>query len=204
MVLDPVRDSLSTMRIECTSLVIDGLSMSFFLTYLFVVNFCTEKVTKYKKVAMNYVNYDVAIVERYKIILKGWPPTVRFCNPSEIGTVDDIRTLRNALKNGECIWVAMSNREHKEHGEMLKQRQEAGDVVVKKRKIRSDKGKKRARDEVENESGPESDVAEPRKKKKTTESHSRLRSRMSRGSKTKLPPAPKRKAYAVSDDEDET
>jgi hypothetical protein len=166
-------------------------------------------VTKYKKIAMNYKNYDVGIVECYKVILKGWPSKLRFCNPSEIGTVDDIRTLRNALKNGECIWVAMSNREHEEHGKTLKLRQDAGEVVVRKRKTCSDKGRKRARDEVEEESGTESDdavgVSEPqKKKKKASESHSHPRPHMSRGSKAKLPPAPKRKAFVVSDDDDES
>ena len=68
---------------------------------------------------MNYVNYDTSIVERYKVKLRGWPSGVKFTNPSEIGTMNEIRALRDALKNGECIWVSLSKREQEGHSAML-------------------------------------------------------------------------------------
>lgn len=39
---------------------------------------------------MNYANYDIAIVEKYKVELVGWPSQILFANPSAIGTVGNI------------------------------------------------------------------------------------------------------------------
>jgi hypothetical protein len=120
---------------------------------------------KKKNVVMNYVNYETAIVEKYKVDLVGWPATIKFANPSAIGTVDDIRALRNALKTGECKWIIQTKRQQAMHAEMLKNKREAGVAIGKKRKERSDKGKKR---KMVDESGGdgEEDEGEDRPPKK--------------------------------------
>jgi hypothetical protein len=92
---------------------------------------------------MSYVNYERDIVTKYKVKIIGWPSAVKFASPSEIGTVDDIRLLRQALKVGDCKWMVQTRRQQQAHIETLAARVAAGEVVGKKRKQRSDKGKTR-------------------------------------------------------------
>ncbi|KAH7918772.1 hypothetical protein BV22DRAFT_984305, partial [Leucogyrophana mollusca] len=61
-------------------------------------------ITGKKDIKMNYMNYDKSIVELHHIKLVGWPDVVKFTNPSLIGAVTDIRSLRDALTSGECHW----------------------------------------------------------------------------------------------------
>jgi hypothetical protein len=96
-----------------------------------------------KSVGMSYIKYERDIVTKYKVKLIGWPPTVKFASPSEIGTVDDIRLVRQALIVGDCKWMVQTRRQQQAHIEMLEARVAAGEVVGKKRKQRSDKGKTR-------------------------------------------------------------
>lgn len=56
-------------------------------------------------VSMSYVKYKCDIVTKYKVELLGWPVRIKFTNPSEIGTVDDIQKLCQALKVRACKWV---------------------------------------------------------------------------------------------------
>lgn len=160
-----------------------------------------------KNVHMNYLNYETAIVEKYHVTLVGWPSTLPFANPSNIGTVGDIRTLRDALKVGECKWTVQTKRQQAAHAETLKSKRAAGEVVGKKRKIRSDKGKKRkAVVEGNNDNAGDGDHgdddggAQPIKKKK--KSHIAVAGRTSK-SKGKVPPTPKSKEFIEDDEDDE-
>jgi hypothetical protein len=92
---------------------------------------------------MSYIKYERDIVSKYKVKLVGWPLTVKFANPSEIGTVDDIRHLRQVLKIGECKWVVLTRRQQIAHEEIFAAKVASGELVGKKRKERSDKGKTR-------------------------------------------------------------
>lgn len=80
---------------------------------------------------MNYTNYETAIVEAYGVRLIGWPEGVKFISPSNIGTVGDIRKLRDALKTRTCYWYALSPAEVKAHAAELDARRSAGEVVCK-------------------------------------------------------------------------
>jgi hypothetical protein len=91
---------------------------------------------------MSYIHYDTKVVETYQVKLIGWPhPT--FVSPGEISTVSEIRCLRDVLKIGTCKWVRLTTRELNNHMMEYEKRCQAGEVVPKKRKERSDKGKKR-------------------------------------------------------------
>ncbi|KAL0948657.1 hypothetical protein HGRIS_010460 [Hohenbuehelia grisea] len=80
-------------------------------------------ITKKPDINMNYINYETAIVSTYRIRLVGWPKDVKFTAPSLITSLkpEEVRTHQDALAD----------------------RREAGEVVGKKRKTRSDKGKPR-------------------------------------------------------------
>jgi hypothetical protein len=90
---------------------------------------------------MSYLKYEHDIITKYKVELLGWPITIKFTSPSEIGTIDEIRRLRQAFK--DCKWVVQTRRQQQAHLEMLAARAVAGEPVVKKRKQRLDKGKTR-------------------------------------------------------------
>ncbi|KAF9230659.1 hypothetical protein BU15DRAFT_57027 [Melanogaster broomeanus] len=64
---------------------------------------------------MNYIKYDVGIVQAYNVQLVNWPEKVKFGNPSTIGTVAEIRALRDALKAGTCTWKKLTRRELDAH-----------------------------------------------------------------------------------------
>ncbi|KAG2031491.1 hypothetical protein BDR03DRAFT_1016041 [Suillus americanus] len=97
-------------------------------------------VTGKKDIVMNYNNYNTAIIETYGVRLVGWPHGVNFISPSNIGTVGDIRKLRDALKARTCYWTVLSPAEVKAHTAGLKTRRSAGEVICKPRKKRSDAG----------------------------------------------------------------
>ncbi|KAG1860607.1 hypothetical protein DFJ58DRAFT_778195 [Suillus subalutaceus] len=112
------RDSLGAVRKQVCKMILRGL----------------VAVTGKKDIAMNYSNYETSVVETY-----------RFVNPSNIGTVGDIRKLRDALKTHTCYWAALSPAEVKTHASELDTRRSAGEAVRKPRKKRSDAGVPRKR-----------------------------------------------------------
>jgi hypothetical protein len=172
-----------------------------------------------KNVGMCYVKYDQDIVTKHKVELVGWPVSIKFANPSEIGTVDDIRKLRQALKVGDCKWIVQSRGQQAAYAERLAEKVAAGEQVVKKRKERSDKGKPRvSKKAASGQSGKggrkhiedkerrpgvgedDSDNNEesrqpPKKKRKYTAAKGRV--------EKKLPPTQKSNEFINTDDEDD-
>ncbi|KIJ58441.1 hypothetical protein HYDPIDRAFT_102650 [Hydnomerulius pinastri MD-312] len=133
------RDSLGSMRKQCTAYISNGL----------------KSLTGKRDVNMNYNNYETAIVQTYGVSLVRWPDGIVFQNPSNIGTVGDIRQLRDALRSGECHWKKLSKAEHDALTADLNTRRSAGEQVKKTRKKRSDAGTSRTskRKEVEGTPG---------------------------------------------------
>jgi len=122
------KDTLPAMREECSS----------------IINGALRTVTRCNTAAMNYVNYDIQIMQRYQVKLVGY--TYReFTSPYNISTVDDLCHLRDALHCGSCCWIRMTKGEVSKHATVIAEREAAGEEVTKKRKGRSDKGKKRGK-----------------------------------------------------------
>jgi hypothetical protein len=96
-------------------------------------------------IAMSYTRYDVDIVQKLHVKLVGWPAGLTFASPSLIGTVGDVKILREALQTQECKWVTLSQRQREEHVAKLTAMTAAGTPSIKKRKQRSDKGAKRGK-----------------------------------------------------------
>jgi hypothetical protein len=92
---------------------------------------------------MNYVNYDKQVVQKRHVKLTGWPNGINFIPPSNMMCIDDVRSLLHALRTKKCQWVRLSTSEAIEHMEDIERRRVAGEEVGRKRKERSDKGKKR-------------------------------------------------------------
>ena len=73
----------------------------------------------------------------------GWPNEVEFKSPYKLSTVDNVRALFSALKDGTCTFVRLSKRDHDAFKDQLCSRRQAGESVGKPRKERSDKGRSR-------------------------------------------------------------
>lgn len=94
-----------------------------------------------KNVNMSYEHYDHNIVSCHMVKLNGWPAGLQRISPSKINTVEEIRSLRDALKAGDCMWSKLSMRQHTAHLESLAARIAADPSLAKPtKKARSDKG----------------------------------------------------------------
>ncbi|KAG1752352.1 uncharacterized protein EDB91DRAFT_1044414 [Suillus paluster] len=114
-------------------------------TYAAPVDLNELAVTGKKDIVMNYNNYETSVIETYGVRLVGWPHSVKFTSPSNIGTVGDIRKLHDALKACTCYWTILSSAEVKAHASELDTRHSAGEVVRKPRKKCLDAGVPRKR-----------------------------------------------------------
>jgi hypothetical protein len=126
-------------------MISDALRKSPSFSFLwYAADFDAGKLLSLKNVIMSYLHYDLDIIVKHKVMLVGWPPGFPITNPSSISTMDQIKSLRDALKVGDCHWIKMTKRQQEVHAQDVKTRQAAGELaVVKSRKERSDKGKKK-------------------------------------------------------------
>ena len=92
---------------------------------------------------MNYCNYQTAIIHTWGVKLVGWPDGIPFVNPSHLGTVADLRRIRDALRDNACYWKALMATESKMHEAELQAWAAAGEAIKVCRKKHSDFGRKR-------------------------------------------------------------
>ena len=165
---------------------------------------------------MNYSNYDTRVIQKYQVKLVGWTYN-KFVTPFEIHTIDDVRTLVEALRCGRCHWVRMTAMEITKHAKNVEARKAAGETVGKPRKVRSDLGIKRPRKgNADNDDDEDSsNEAGPSKKRKLAASKVAATQKPSTASKTgkgkekastsksQLPPRPAiSKEFISSEDDD--
>ncbi|GLB38701.1 hypothetical protein LshimejAT787_0505660 [Lyophyllum shimeji] len=120
-------DSLASLRTECMNLIIGGL----------------QKILKLSNVVMHYEKYETDVVERYGVLLRGWPEGLQFRSPAKITNFQDARMLREALLAGECMWIKLTRQEKDDRTKARQAKIASGAIQVKKRKKRSDAGKPR-------------------------------------------------------------
>ena len=170
-----------------------------------------------KKAVMNYSNYDTRVIQKYQVKLIGWTYNT-FVSPFGIHTIDDVRTLVEALRCGRCHWIRLTAMEMTKHAKDVEARKAAGDTVGKPRKVRSDLGSKRPRKGVAGNDDDEGANNEPgpSKKRKLTAGKSAATGKQSTASKTskgkkkacaskssksQLPPAAISNEFITSSDE---
>jgi len=160
--------------------------MSHFALITVAQNIPKGTILGVKHIKMSYEFYDQDIVSRHKVKLNGWPAGLSCISPSKINSVDEIRSLRDALKAGDCMWSKISTRQHEAHIQSLKDRIAADPSLARPpRKTRTDKrtasgpkkkalsqskgkradGGKRKCDDKPETSESEEDTREPRSKK---------------------------------------
>lgn len=141
---------------------------------------------------MNYENYETSICLKHKVHITGWPVGVPFQSLSSITSLDDLKTLNEALVCGDCRWVKMSA------SQLQELKEKTNSEPKKARKVRSDKGKarKRQRKAVESDTEDEGDssAGAPIQKK---------RAGGRRRAKAMLPPKSRDIVDSESDDNEE-
>ena len=129
---------------------------------------------------MSYANFDTSIVQVYKCKIIGWRG--KFVNPSEIGSIEELRTLRDAWACGTACWVRLTAVQVKEHMEEYEEKLGRGEAVAKVRKQRSDAGTSRGG------------------KRKASSKENAQPARRAKRARTQLPPKSK---ATISDEEEE-
>ncbi|KAI5986305.1 hypothetical protein F5J12DRAFT_728846, partial [Pisolithus orientalis] len=66
---------------------------------------------------INFINFEVAIKEKYSIKLLGWLESVPFQSPCTTTNAEHVPTLFDALKAGACHWAYMSMQQHMQHAD---------------------------------------------------------------------------------------
>ncbi|KAJ7822467.1 hypothetical protein B0H14DRAFT_2370693 [Mycena olivaceomarginata] len=89
---------------------------------------------------MNYECYIKAVMLGYGCQLVGWPKSINFTSPTNISSVDDMRTLRDALKEGTCRWKSINAEKKKAWRAEYERQVEDGEIVEKDRHCQSDTG----------------------------------------------------------------
>jgi hypothetical protein len=103
------------------------------------------EITGNPKAVMRYVNYEEEIVIRYGIKLEGWTYE-NFKNPSELSSsLPPLRALYDAIDKGMCRFVKLTATEKKKFEQDFNAKVQTGEVTLRKRKIRKDAGKKKAK-----------------------------------------------------------
>ncbi|KAG6887201.1 hypothetical protein C0992_000146, partial [Termitomyces sp. T32_za158] len=201
-------DTMASLRSECVNLISGGLRMCIIIFQGFrQLNVSLEKIVGTKNITMSYERYDSEVVERYSVVLRGWPEGLQFRSPAKITTMEDARVLRDALVSGECVWVKLSRKEKEARAKTRQEKIASGEIPVKKRKKRSDAGKPRgpkkskagekrhSREDDEN-NGEDSEREEPPQKRARKSS-----GRKSNATAKKLPPMPKSNRSINNDDD---
>jgi hypothetical protein len=94
---------------------------------------------------MHYVQYEEKIIQKYSIELVGWTPG-QWKNPNDLGnSLPPLKELYDALVDDKCKFIKLTVEQSKNHRETYEQKIASGQVVVKARRQRSDKGKPRKR-----------------------------------------------------------
>ncbi|KAG6809555.1 hypothetical protein H0H92_015832 [Tricholoma furcatifolium] len=174
---------------------------------------CTRdkvETTGLSNVTMRYEKYDVDVVLKYGVVLKGWPAGVKFQSPAKITRIEDACILRDALLSGECHWVKLSRKEKKEREKDRRVKLASGEIAPKARKRRSDAGvkrgprnggkgegkRKRGGDESASESDEDQDRENAAKSKRRRVNGTKDKASTAR----KLPPMPKSSEFVSSDE----
>ena len=74
------------------------------------------------------------VIQKYQVKLVGWIYN-KFVSPFEIHTIDNVRTLVEALRCGRCHWVRMTATEVMKNARDVEARKAAGETVGKQRKV---------------------------------------------------------------------
>ncbi|KAF8326485.1 hypothetical protein F5887DRAFT_1197076 [Amanita rubescens] len=108
-----------------------------------LLNANLAQITGDSTTTMQYVRYEEEIIHKRGVELVGWTYD-KIVNPSQMSSaLEPLSKLRNAIKEGRCKFVRLTQQEIKERIAAYDNRIEKGEMQARKRKTRKDKGKRR-------------------------------------------------------------
>ncbi|KAG1792380.1 hypothetical protein EV424DRAFT_1280151, partial [Suillus variegatus] len=103
-------------------------------------------ITKDENAKMHWANYFRNVVQRYKVVIEGWPANIPFVNLSQASSaLPDLEMIRRKWESRAICWREIDDEEFQQLLEERNEKLESGEITDHRRRTRSDKGKKRAR-----------------------------------------------------------
>jgi hypothetical protein len=104
---------------------------------------------------MQWKHYWRNIVNRYKVMIEGWPEKIPIANFSDVSTaLPDLEMLLRQWRSGKTYWRKLSNDELQALNRDRDEQIENGEIEVPAaRRPRSDRGKKRPRSKKTDDNG---------------------------------------------------
>jgi hypothetical protein len=93
---------------------------------------------------MQWVYYYRNVIQRYQVVVEGWPEKIPFTNLSQVSSaLPDLQMLLRKWESGATYWKSLSDEEFEELRKEREEKLESGELADQRRRPRSDKGKKR-------------------------------------------------------------
>lgn len=103
-----------------------------------------EEITQDPKARMHWAHYWRNVVQCYLVVIEGWPENIPFVNLSTVSSaLPDLEMLLNKWETGEIHWRDLEEDEYEKLRQEHCEKVSSGEVIEKRRRTRSDKGKKR-------------------------------------------------------------
>ena len=97
---------------------------------------------------MEWAHYFRNVVSRLHVIIEGWPEDIPFANLSTVSSsTSQLELLQRKWEMGETHWKEISEDQLEELRQKRDEQLRNGEIVQHTRRTRSDKGKKRTRNE---------------------------------------------------------
>ncbi|KAG1791817.1 uncharacterized protein HD556DRAFT_1432770 [Suillus plorans] len=108
------------------------------------INKTLQGITQDPKARMHWAHYWRNVVQRYLVVIEGWPENIPFVNLSTVSSaLPDLEMLLNKWETGEIHWRDLEEDEYEKLRQEHCEKVSSGEVIEKRRRTRSDKGKKR-------------------------------------------------------------
>jgi len=103
-------------------------------------------ITKDPNTKMHWANYFRNIVQRYQVVIEGWPANIPFVNLSQASSaLPDLEMIHQKWESHAICWREIDKEEFQKLLEERNEKLKSGEIMDHCRPTRSDKGKKRAR-----------------------------------------------------------
>ncbi|KAG1720872.1 hypothetical protein EDB19DRAFT_1575740, partial [Suillus lakei] len=69
-----------------------------------------EEITGEPRAAMQWMHYFCNVVQRYQVIIEGWPESIKFTNLSNVSSaLPDLKMLERQWKSGATKWITIDD-----------------------------------------------------------------------------------------------
>ncbi|KAG0702914.1 hypothetical protein DFH29DRAFT_804326, partial [Suillus ampliporus] len=109
-----------------------------------LINVKLQEITGEPRAAMQWTHYFHNVVQRYQVIIEGWPESIKFTNLSNVSSaLPDLKMLERQWKSGATKWITIDDDELEKLRLKRDEQLDNGKITDHRRRTRSDKGRKR-------------------------------------------------------------